>query len=153
VKLNYEKIESILKSKQDICVEAIERDKTLPIEFIEKIEMNLDTKLPFDYLWFLNKYKFVSIYDNEIFNIYPELNNNNNGYIGDIFYQYYLDLENKLININELPIFEDEFGQLFILKYVDDWKIYIKYSESGEYEKVYSENFLEFIKKQLEDCE
>lgn len=150
MKSNYEKIEFMLESKQDMCVEAIERDDILPIKIIEKIEINLGIKLPSDYLWFLNKYKFVSIFNNEIFNIYPQANNN---YIGDIFYQYYLDLENKLININELPIFEDEFGQIYILKYVNDWKVYIKYSETGEDEKVYSENFLGFLENQLEDCE
>ena len=122
---------------------------------ILRVEKSLKVKLPKSYLWFLENYGYISLFSQEVFYISNDKDVDKVP-SADIEWNYFLYKEDSFIKDYEIPIFNDEFGQLYLMdsSKIDEDKeypIYCKFTQNGEDKVYYAKNFLNFLEKQFKD--
>ena len=147
------KLIEVIENNKD-CIDVGTAELAPTPNSIARIEKSIKIKLPKSYLWFLENYGYIIIFGQELYIIWNEVDI---VAVSNIESNYFMDKKNSVIFDYEIPIFTDEFGQLYIMdtSEVDnkgEYPIYRKFNENGEDKIYYADNFLEFLEKQLKDC-
>lgn len=110
-------------------------------------EEKLKVKFPPSYKWWLKYYGGGRIYGDEVFSLYGDWDIPS----GDIVYMNLLYRRNKVLDDSSLAVLSNDMGETFYLNLLD----INAENESPVYRlsngQKYCNNFLEFLKKQIEE--
>jgi len=159
MKKQYKIIVNLIKKykNNEDCIDVGTKELAPTEDSIKRVEQVLKIKLPKSYLWFLKNYGYIIIFGEELFSISNKIEDIDLT-TSDIEYNYFWYKNKSFIGNNEIPIFDDEFGKLYVMDTLKmdnygEYPIYSRYNETGEEKVFYANNFLSFLEKQLKDCE
>lgn len=146
--MDYNTLERLIENSRNI-VEFGEFGEGISDDWIKKAELRLKVKFPPSYIWWLKNYSGGEINGEEIFSIYELDFDEVVG--GDIVYINELNRRNKVYSNSQLVIQENDQGEAFYFNLSEE-------NENGEYpiysdvtNDKYADNFLEFLKKKIEE--
>jgi len=157
----YKRVISLLNKYRDNnnCIDVGTKELAPTQNSINRVEKSLKVQLPKSYLWFLKNYGYINIFGEEVFYISNSIDVSKIA-SADIVWNYFIYREDLSIKSYEIIFFKDEFGAIYFMdsSKMDkngEYSIYTKFDVNGAGEDrfFYANNFLEFLEKQLKDCE
>ena len=145
----YEEIADLIENNRE-CVNVAVRGEGVHCEWIARAEQRLGILLPETYKWFLRNYGSGEIAGEEIFSIYEMPFEEAIG--GDIVYNAIVNCQNGNFGIDKLIISTngDEVFYFATSKPRDNFEYQVwKIDRIEGTEKLYADNFLEFLKKRI----
>lgn len=148
--MNLQELKALIENKRGGCVSFGTAENAPAEEWVKKAEERLRKPLPKSYKWFLNNYGGGEIYGEEIYSIYEK--DFETAFGGDIICQYLLHQRSGSLQVDEVPLSENDFGELYYLKTSEpdrdgEYPVFVR---RGRTRERYAANFAEFLKKRIE---